>query len=496
MQLDGVTPSAFEKSDALRAAFRRGLAMMLHIKEEDVLFLDITPNTDEDGQAMKDGVHVSFSVLRTSKEEANAAVVVLRSLTEENNQAGVPNARLRNHLKDAGLHANSATVIEPPTITEPSEDLRGTSYDNLVTNRTIYAPPPMRVPKVPKKEEGSYFVLRSAMSIVGYSAAEFGKKESSQFLRGIRTFFVIGKADATVLLVKDAPESTSKNPVVNVQFQLVEHDRMKATLTLQVFILMKDRTTAQLANLAHVFKFKGLKKVTSCFIHGEPSVEMRKHQPPPPPAPPMPPSPPPKMLNIERNVTKNVEIISSKLKFKTTSSVESFDETRKDAVRAVLASFISSRVGSTVPSDSIRIISIKMNGVVKYFDLGMSTNTMHHYRTGKIMERRAKGSFEPILKAKIAVPNHAFKKRIDHANNQAGSQKLRAETGALGNAARNNRRNSGGECQQEEKLHQCQTLRVKTFARAAQHFRRSQKTQPIGNAIADKEISDGGHAEI
>ena len=79
---------------------------------------------------------------------------------------------------------------------------------------------------------------------------------------------------------------------------------MKATLTLQVFILMKDRTTAQLANLAHVFKFKGLKKVTSCFIHGEPSVEMRKHQPPPPPAPPMPPSPPPKMLNIERNVTK------------------------------------------------------------------------------------------------------------------------------------------------------------------------------------------------
>ena len=377
MQLDGVTPSAFEKSDALRAAFRRGLAMMLHIKEEDVLFLDITPNTDEDGQAMKDGVHVSFSVLRTSKEEANAAVVVLRSLTEENNQAGVPNARLRNHLKDAGLHANSATVIEPPTITEPSEDLRGTSYDNLVTNRTIYAPPPMRVPKVPKKEEGSYFVLRSAMSIVGYSAAEFGKKESSQFLRGIRTFFVIGKADATVLLVKDAPESTSKNPVVNVQFQLVEHDRMKATLTLQVFILMKDRTTAQLANLAHVFKFKGLKKVTSCFIHGEPSVEMRKHQPPPPPAPPMPPSPPPKMLNIERNVTKNVEIISSKLKFKTTSSVESFDETRKDAVRAVLASFISSRVGSTVPSDSIRIISIKMNGVVKYFDLGMSTNTSH-----------------------------------------------------------------------------------------------------------------------
>ena len=37
-----------------------------------MLFLDITPNTDEDGQAMKDGVHVSFAVLRTSKEEADA----------------------------------------------------------------------------------------------------------------------------------------------------------------------------------------------------------------------------------------------------------------------------------------------------------------------------------------------------------------------------------------------------------------------------------------
>merc|ERR1719371_147172 len=75
--------------------------MMLHIKEEDVLFLDITPNTDEDGQAMKDGVHVSFAVLRTSKEEADAAVVVLRSLTGEKNQAGVPNARLLNYLKAA-----------------------------------------------------------------------------------------------------------------------------------------------------------------------------------------------------------------------------------------------------------------------------------------------------------------------------------------------------------------------------------------------------------
>ena len=380
IQLDGVNSAAFEKSDALRTAFRRGIATALLITEEDVLFLDITPTTDEDGQVMGNGMHVSFSVLRTSKWEADAVVVVLRSLTEGNGQAGAPNEKLRDYLKDAGLHCEVATVIEPPTMTQPSEDPRGTSNDNTVTNRTIYAPPPPPRVEVPEKEEGSYFVLRGTMSIVGYSAAEFGDTESSQFLRGLRTFFVIGKSDATLLHVKDAPESTSENPVVNVEFQLAEKKRMKATLMLQVFILMQDRTTAQLANLAHVFKFKGLNKVMSCFMHDEPSVEMRKHQPPPPPppmSPPMPPSPPPKVVNIEKNVTKKLEIIATKLKFRTTSSVESFDETRKDELRSALASFISSRVGSEVPSDSIRIISISISGVVKYFDRGMSTNTSH-----------------------------------------------------------------------------------------------------------------------
>ena len=380
IQLDGVNSADFEKSDALRTAFRRGIAAALLITEEDVVFLDITPNTDEDGQTMENGLHVSFSVLRTSRREADAVIVVLRSLMGANVQASVPNEKLRDYLKDAGLHCEVATVIESPTMTEPSEDPRGTSNDNTVTNRTIYAPPPPPRVEVPEKEEDSYFVLRGTMSIVGYSAAEFGDTESSQFLRGLGTFFVIGKSDATLLHVKDAPESTSENPVVDVEFQLAEKKRMKATLMLQVFILMQDRTTAQLANLAHVFKFKGLNKVTSCFMHDAPSVEMRKHQPPPPPAPlspPMPPSPPPKVVNIERNVTKKVEIITTKLKFRTTSSVESFDETRKDAVRDALAAFISSRVGSKVPSDSIRIISISINGVEKYFDRGMSTNTSH-----------------------------------------------------------------------------------------------------------------------
>ena len=84
----------------------------------------------------------------------------------------------------------------------------------MISSRTGRFTPHRQCPysKVPKKEEGSYFVLHSTVSIAGYSAAEFGKKESSQFLRGIRTFFVIGKADATVLHAKTRLNRPPKNP--------------------------------------------------------------------------------------------------------------------------------------------------------------------------------------------------------------------------------------------------------------------------------------------
>ena len=85
---------------------------------------------------------------------------------------------------------------------------------------------------------------------------------------------------------------------------------------------------------------------------------------------------------------------------------------------------------------------------------------MHDNRTGKIVEGGAEACFQPGLETEITVPNHALEKRIDKTDNRGRSDKLRAEFGALGNTARDNRRNGRGKCQQEEKLDQRQALRT------------------------------------
>jgi hypothetical protein len=60
---------------------------------------------------------------------------------------------------------------------------------------------------------------------------------------------------------------------------------------------------------------------------------------------------------------------------------------------------------------------------------------------------------DPALDAEVLVPGDALVQRVDEADDDRGSDQLRPELGALGDAARDDGRNGGRESQQEEELH-------------------------------------------
>ena len=87
-----------------------------------------------------------------------------------------------------------------------------------------------------------------------------------------------------------------------------------------------------------------------------------------------------------------------------------------------------------------------------------SADRMDHNRACEIMERGAETGFQPVLKAKVAIPNHPFKQRINQADNRRRGQQLGAEFSSLSNAARDNGRNGRRESEQEEKLDKREAL--------------------------------------
>ncbi|MNO63329.1 hypothetical protein D3C76_540350 [compost metagenome] len=115
---------------------------------------------------------------------------------------------------------------------------------------------------------------------------------------------------------------------------------------------------------------------------------------------------------------------------------------------------------------------------------------MHHDGAGEIVEGRAEPAFQPALQAEVGVPHHAFEEGIDEGHDQRGGAQLRAEFGALGDAAGNDRRDGRGEGQQEEELHQ----RVAVLRR--QLLRRLEEVHAIGDPVADEEIGQGGDGEV
>ena len=83
-------------------------------------------------------------------------------------------------------------------------------------------------------------------------------------------------------------------------------------------------------------------------------------------------------------------------------------------------------------------------------------------RAGEIVERGAEGRGEPGLDAEIAVPDEAFAEGIDEADDDRGGEHLRPELCALGDAARDDRGDGGGEGREEEEFDEAEALRRRT----------------------------------
>ena len=106
------------------------------------------------------------------------------------------------------------------------------------------------------------------------------------------------------------------------------------------------------------------------------------------------------------------------------------------------------------------------------------------------MKLGAGARLQPGLHAVLVVPHDAFEKRVDKTHQQKRRRQLRAELGALGDAAGHDCRNRRGKCQQEEKLDQFVAAFFHELLRAAE------KIDAIGERVADEKIGDGGHGEI
>jgi len=70
------------------------------------------------------------------------------------------------------------------------------------------------------------------------------------------------------------------------------------------------------------------------------------------------------------------------------------------------------------------------------------------------VELHAEGLSDPGLDAEAIVPDDALEERVDDGDDQHRRQQLRIEAGPLGDPARDDRRDRGGEGEQEEELDQ------------------------------------------
>jgi hypothetical protein len=97
---------------------------------------------------------------------------------------------------------------------------------------------------------------------------------------------------------------------------------------------------------------------------------------------------------------------------------------------------------------------------------------------------------EPGLEAIVAIPDHAFEEGIHERHDQHRGAQLRAELGALGNTARDDRWNRSGEGEQEKELHQAIAMVLR------QHRSRFEEIDAVGDPVADEEVRQGGDSEI
>src|SRR6185295_19317826 len=122
-----------------------------------------------------------------------------------------------------------------------------------------------------------------------------------------------------------------------------------------------------------------------------------------------------------------------------------------------------------------------------------TADRVHDDRAGKIVEFLAQKILEEgLLQPEILIPDKPFEKRIKQADDQAGSDALRQEARALGDAAGDDGWGGGRERQQEEEFDESVALRVEALAAPAQPFGADKEGGAVGNGKAQEEIGDRG----
>ncbi|KPW98388.1 hypothetical protein ALO79_200043 [Pseudomonas syringae pv. castaneae] len=115
---------------------------------------------------------------------------------------------------------------------------------------------------------------------------------------------------------------------------------------------------------------------------------------------------------------------------------------------------------------------------------------MHDHGAGKVVETGTEAGQQPGLEAEISIPDDAFEEWIHECHDQHRGTQLRRKACTFGNTAGYDRRDGGGESQQEKKLHQAVAVI------GAQHRGRLQERHAVGNPVAYKEIGQGRDGKI
>ena len=115
---------------------------------------------------------------------------------------------------------------------------------------------------------------------------------------------------------------------------------------------------------------------------------------------------------------------------------------------------------------------------------------MHDDRAREVVKVFAKGALDPGLEPEALAPCHALEERVDQADQEGGGDQLRAKAGTLRNAPGNDRRNGGGERQQEKELDEL--VAVFLHQRVGAH----QKRGAIRHQITQQEVRQGGDREV
>ena len=369
IELIGVTVHSLESNDVSRRAFIKGLAIFFGITSDEVVIMDVTPSQDV---GTSHGVHVAFVILTTSSHKMSQVVGDIKSVLDE------PNDEVRLLFNGAGLTVTKATFQEPPLVTEQEASPSPTASDELVTNvsTTVEGKPvaptanttqtpsnvtenePVATNLPPTSIPGADLAITGALQIVGYTPEEFDATARERLRRSMLTFFMAHNDDISIALMQNA----SLVEGTQVAYKMKENNPHKATIIVEALLLMQEPSAIS-ENFLHVLHFKGLTNVQTSLTIGHPRVVLEKHMPPPPPSPP----PPPKTIVMVQNITKTINVVQSALELKGIN-VQTFNEAKKDFLKAGLSEFMSKVLQRTVTSDLIRVLSVSGQGYIKYFD--------------------------------------------------------------------------------------------------------------------------------